>query len=68
MFAETRFQKNSTAEFRPPFTCSAPGMMTGFFLGLVTKFLGVSDFHKFHLINQKHHKDEEELQDVSTAF
>ena len=52
----------------PAETNVAPGMMTGFFLGLVTKFLGVSDFHKFHLINQKHHNDEEELQDVSTAF
>ena len=45
-----------------------PGMLTGWSLSLVIKFLGVSDFHKFHLINQKHHKDEEEIQDVSTAF
>ena len=43
-------------------------MLTGCSLGLVTKFLGLSDFHNFHLINQKHLNDEEELQDVSTAF
>ena len=52
----------------PAETNVLPGMLTGCSLSLVTKFLGVSDFHKFHLINQKHHKDEEEIQDVSTAF
>ena len=52
----------------PAETNVAPGMLTGCSLGLVTNFLGVSDFHKFHLINHKHLNNEEELQDVSTAF
>jgi len=55
-------------ELFPAETNVVPGMLTGWSLSLVTTFLGVSDFHKFHLINQNHHKDEKEIQDVSTAF
>ena len=45
-----------------------PGMLTGWSLSLVTKFFGVSDFHKFHLINQKHHKDEEKFKMFQLPF
>ena len=52
----------------PAETNGLPGMLTGLSSSAVITFLGVSDFHNFHLINQKHHKDEEEIQDASTAF
>jgi len=48
--------------------CLFPAEETNVVSSLVAKFLGVSDLNEFHFINQQPHKDEEELQDVSTAF